>query len=250
MTTFVITDYFSDVGDPNQINFVNGAGDGDLLVVSMCDRSGTTEADHVVTDDNGGTWVKRLGFDNLIGDANARQATSVWTRRASDGLGDDTAFFINGDDGSANDKLMQAFSITPSAAYDFTYEVGAIAGSGTADWDALASGNTSNPGGSDLFELAVATARNSADEPLATNFTAQTDSHNQILGEDNGLSSATAIEAAGQTSGAKTATINSDGSGNEGVCAVLIFSDGGVAGTIPHNPLGYPILGPVGGPTA
>ena len=224
--------------------------DGDLMILQMSNRSGDSEADHVVTDDAVHTWTKAIGFDNLLGDADARFSFSVWYAIAT---ADKDPFDITCDDGTTNGKAAQYTSWTPSAAYDWTFEVGAIDGSGTLDWDNVSSGNTSDPGGSDLFVMGLAGARVSADVPSgATTFDEMSADKTQTSPGSNAHKHICAIFAAGQASGAKTATIDTagSGSGDEGIVSVIVFSDGGVGGAIPHNPLGCPILGPVGGPTA
>ncbi len=240
MTTFTLARSTANSGagaDPAGTT-IRGDDTTEFFVLGLSDRNGGSEVNHVVTDDNGGTWFKAGGFDNLIGDSAARISMSIWYRRAIE-TGDDSNFIVRGDDGTSNDKHIQVSVWTPSVAYDFTLEEFAADGSGTADWDGLASGNTADPGGSDLFEIAVAHTRTHTSDIPTTgnmNFTTQTDGTAEDLAGTSQVGSFVAIEASGQASGAKTATINSDGSGNEGICAVLVFSDGGVGGATSFPP--------------
>lgn len=209
------------------------AAAGNLLIAVLSDRSGTAHSNHTVTDDNGATWnkISSASYDNEIGDANARFTLSAWWRVA-DATDASGSFIVSGDDGTSNTMRLSVVEIEPSAAYDWTFQVASIAGSGTGDWNGLNSGDTSDPGGSDLFEIAIAGCRNSTSEPTTgnVNFSAQTDDLTEFLGGDNQITHVLAIEASGQTSGAKSATINSDGSGNEGICAVIVFSNGAIGG--------------------
>lgn len=234
MTTFAInTSIVNTEHGEDPVTLSVSATEGDLMVVLLGERSGTTEADYVCTDPNG-TWIKAVGYDNEIGDSGARISMAMFYRLAT--ATDESAFTVTGDNGTTNGKFMSFTSWTPSADYDFTLEETAADGSGTVDWDGTSSGNTPSVSGSDLFEIAVGACRDGGDQPTAggTNFTAQLDDDTlHLSGGSSNVHFALGIEANGQAGGVKTATINADGSGNEGIVMIAIFSTASAATSFP-----------------
>ena len=224
---------------------------GDFIIILVSDRSGTTHVDHAVTV-NGtatGTLTKLGGEDNQIGDSNYRHTLSAWLY---DIQTDDAFTTISGDDGTANAKRMSYFVVNPSdSGYVAAMELKEIkfGKSETADWNNLDSGNTGSlSGDNDLCEIALASCRTSTDVPVTTSFDAQTGDHTAVLGGSNNITQVFAMEASGQANGVKAANINSDGSGNEGICCILVFGPAAAGGTHPVNPLGHALFGPLGGP--
>ena len=240
MTTFTMahagSDYNGGSGTP-AFNVVFTSGDaGDFLVAVTFKRNGTSHTTHGSSDELGSTWDKLFGFDNDISNSNARMSMAVWTRKVV--AADETEGTVTVESPQDNATGLIVFQVTPSAAYDWTFQEFAVDGSGAADWDGLSSGDTASVSGSDLFVMSVAAGRRSGSADGTLSFSPQTDDNYEDEITTHGVEWAGAIEANGQSSGVKSATLTAAGSsGVEGVCAVLVFSNGssggaGITGTL------------------
>lgn len=199
---------------------------GDGIFVDTFDRSGIGHANHAVSDDNGGSWTKIASYDNANGDANGRCSKATWFRAAGAGDNGDT-LTITATFTGAN-GCLQASSYRPSAAYGWSLSGVSANGSGTSDWNGTASGDAT-ASGNDIFERASAGARNaSGSQPTTTNmnFATQTDGTTEHIGGNNQVTFFSAIEGTSTAEGTKSATLTSDGSGNEGVVLIATFNDG------------------------
>lgn len=212
-------------GDPAS-SALSGYADGDVIVVAVEDRGGTSHANHAVSFDGAtvnGTLTKRGGYDNEIANADARTAMSVWTYDVQSG--DDLGNVI-GDDGTANSKRCSWFVIRPSATYGRVFKAIAFDGSGTTDWDGDDSDSTASLTGNDMLEIAIAGCRTSSDEPTSTSFNSpHTTGHTEHLGGDNTVSIVAALASPSTGEGVKSSAVNSDGTNNEGIVAILVFGD-------------------------
>lgn len=226
--TFVTQASDTNYGDANITMSVQYSSQvaGDLIVIMHQDRSGTAHSNHTCsfTGTVGGTVTKRGGLDNEIGDTNARTSLSVWTYEVQSG---DSLTLLQADDGTSNSKRTSYFVIRPSASYGAVFKELKLTGSGTGDWNNLDSGNTASLTGDDLLEIALAGCRNSTDPPTATNtsFDNHTTGHTEQLGGNNQVSHVLAMKSPSTGEGVKSSNVNSNGSGNEGICGILVFGD-------------------------
>ena len=203
---------------------------GNLMVVVCGERSGEDPANHVVTDANGKTWnrISALNFDNAVSgnEGNTRMSFSVWWRVVDTTGETDLTPAIECDIGTSSVHMLWC-EISADSAYNWNFSAGTVAGSGASDWNGQSSGSTTSSG-NDIFELAIAMCRcDGTNEPSASlvAFSTQTDGYAEVIGGPNQMTAAMAFEAVSQASGSMSATITSDGSGNEGVVAIATWSD-------------------------
>jgi hypothetical protein len=229
VTTFTLALSDTATGTANPLNKTYFMAADALVLAVVSERGGVGSAAHAVSDDDGGTWVKRFAVDQELGDANARHSLSVWQRTAGP-TGENT--IVSFSDGTTNTRRQSVLQVQADGAYDWAFEAFAAAHSGTADWSGLNSGDTDSVSGSDLFSIAIGGCRNSSGGsiPSTISFDPHTDAHTNFIGANNALTHTFAMQASGQASGVKTATITSNGSGNEGIVGVLVFSGAGAGG--------------------
>lgn len=227
MTTFSIVQDVWTINTQDPPVSLTGVTAGNLLVAKFNQWRGSNTVDHSISDSNGGTWTKVSGLDSEMANSSYRHSMSIWVREA-DATDASSGVTITAVGPSNNSCALSVSECAASGSYTWTFEDDAAATSGTADWDGTSSGSTSSVSGSDLFEMAVGFGRSSSGtDPTAAGlfFTTQTD--DKSAQTSTGITShVTAIEASGQAGGAKSATINEDGSGYPGITVVLVFSGG------------------------
>lgn len=228
--TFSLVQAINDAsgGTPATATFTSTLSEGDIIFVLGDERSGLGHANHDVTDNvTGSSYSKGAQYDNVIGDANGRFSASVWWRQVGASEDDTTptiTFEPNSTSTGTTTGFLIAGAIRPSATYNAALSGVAANGSGTADWDGTGSGNATATG-DDILELAIAAARNGSDLPTAISFTSQAGGLTEVYGFSNKSAMAFAFEATSQAAGTKSTTVNSDGSGNEGIAFTVTWRD-------------------------
>lgn len=209
------------------LNVAHGAGD--LLCCLVCDRGGGDPANHVVTDNSGGsswTHVSALDYDNSVGgqESNTRASFSFHWRIFQAAGESDTTPAVTVNDTNSDAVAMFAFSIRPSATYGWVYKTGAVNGSGASDIDGINSGSIS-PTGDDIFQLGVCISRmGTALSSLALD--ELTGLGTSAIGLANEMGMCYGSVSTSAASGSISATVNAGGSGDdEGIVAIVAWGD-------------------------
>lgn len=230
MTTFTLSNLNNSLAD-SAITITGTAGaTGRALLIIATERSGAGQGS-VSISDSAGTWTKVHSLDNELGDGTARISGSLWWRESVSADTTSISATVNGM-GAAR-QAVSLLEITPSAAYTWTFQDEAIAGSGTADLlngsGGTSSGSTGTVSGSDLFVVAWATVKergNGSTTGMAVS--PQTTGAGKYDGAANEFDICWGIEGSGQSGG--TFSTTADGSagaaGETGVVGVAVFSGG------------------------
>lgn len=189
-----------------------------LLVAECNERSGGTEANHVVTDSLGNTWTKQVGHNQAFGDPNARQSVSLWTCLA----GNTTARTVSFDDGTANGKRLSVSEYTTDSTGTWGFEAEVSADSGTGSTSPIATGSTSSVAAGDLLVIAWAAWRTNAPQAYDVAFSTGYSTVGDTGAGTNGRQHATAWKK-DTAGGTFSASVAWTGSGHEGAAGVLVM---------------------------
>jgi hypothetical protein len=121
---------FVDPADPATATFGSTPVEGNLLIATATERSGTAHASYTIS---GSGWTKAFGRDVSLGDSTYRRSMAVWYKLA--GASEPTAITI--DNGTANGKKVQIQEFAAAAGT----KIGSLLDSASND-----NGNTSNAG--------------------------------------------------------------------------------------------------------
>ncbi|MCP4303658.1 MAG: hypothetical protein GY788_02010 [bacterium] len=236
MTTFSLVNSASDEeACPGDV-VISSPTSGNLLIAKLSERSGVGHTSHDVDDTEGG-WTKLFGHDQELSDPNARHSWSVWWKEATGS----TPTTIDFDMSTGDTAHGSIYEYSPSAAYDWTPQVYASDDTGTGSTSPQSSGNTSDPGGSDLFVVGGGCWRHAAAAPTSITHSGGglSSSGTTFGGGANKRSHSVSFAASGQASGAKANSVSWSGSGHEGGAWIAIFSDGEIGGGITGGVLGH-----------
>jgi len=206
--------------------------EGNLLILTASERSGTTHANFVITSDIPG-WTKIVGVDSLLGDTNARHTMAVWYVVADQ---DYASAAISVDNGTANNKkyILQEFS-----AGDVTWSFVATSTdtTGTGSTPPLSTGSTPSVDLDQYFVVGVASWRNdNVTIPSAISWTQGLSGPVQFSGAINTFTHDAATSTA-VTSGATSTAVTWTGTGSEAIAAILLFAAEGSTGTTFTTPV-------------
>lgn len=270
MATFSIASSGSQYGSSPTVSFSDiTLGNGNFLVAVVSSREPNVSHTSHTLNDGRFMWTKIYGFDNeLSSTTGAAHSQSVWWRPVKTGenasLSVDSAVV---ESGSAYQHRLSAFQIAPSTVFPAGVVTSTAAGSGTSDWNDLNSGNTSNanalitideldpvygnldriPGSLDstrfsdgLLVLCIGSCSNSSNSgelPTTANFDGSKDVVSRAVGSADEVATVLAFQSDGQTSGVKTATIDTNGANNPGVAGVVVFRNAADTGDVLLSPV-------------
>lgn len=208
--------------------------EGYLVLAVVFDRSGTSgaHATHSMSDDNGGTWTKILGYDNAITNSTHRCAMSVYYHigTATD-EGDTVA--CTSESGDIYNGLALYIYRPDSGTYNYNSVGFAVDGTGTLLTDMttpLSSGSTSSISGSNLLSIGIAAGREAGGSSFdAINDVGFTNHNEDYLVQSAAIDHAgtwAIAHLSGQAGGTFEAEYDCNNSGIEGIVAVVVFEDG------------------------
>jgi hypothetical protein len=201
-----------------------------LLIAVMSERSGVGHTPHTMSDGGatGGDWVKAFGWDQALGDSNARHSFSLWWKVA----GSTAAITVSGDDGTGNGKHLSLHEYTTDTPGTWSVVSGAAVGAdtGTGSSSPLAIGPTGSAAAGDNLVLLSINWRTGSDQAYpgaATGgFTGLTTTGSGSNGRQHGT--AWQQDAAG---GTFSTSVDWTGSGHESAGGIVVFNLGSGATT-------------------
>ena len=134
-------------GDPASATFGSTPAEGNLLVVSAMERSGTGHANFTIT---GSGWTKFEGHDVELGNSSARRASALWWKTA--GASEPTNIQIDNGTGNTKRVLIQEFNDSDGGAW--TLEASTSNDNGTTtSAGSISTGTTASVGSGALLVL-------------------------------------------------------------------------------------------------
>ena len=195
--------------------------EGDLVLVAISERSGVGTANNNMTT-TAGTWTTILDHEQNLGDGSSRHSVCVHMHEAT--AGDESGLTLLGSTGAGGTgRRMSAFVIKPSATKSWTSDDVADVNSNTSDWNGLSSGSATASSGDSLIVGFACSRNDGTNMPTSVTLTQNDSKAEYGNSAANGLCHVMGISTSGQSAGGYSTTVTSNGSGNEGIAACLVF---------------------------